>query len=239
MRRSRSVRCLESPTTSEGARACGHPLVGDLARICFGPDSPRVGESIEDLFHDARERGDSEPVRKLADELFRADYFIAGAWFRQQGAIAIRRSSTGFRESASSPSTTTRSRRHSSSAERAGTRTMGMASEWFMTSKAVTRTSSIETPRPSSFTSMERCAYSSSFTLQRARAGSFPMHTPSAPEFFFDRHSIASSFTPSARTSTPAYRANDHGRRVVAPAVTTARDLRQPFIAAPCSAKRS
>ena len=58
---------------------CGYPVVGDLARLCFGLESPPVDRSIEDLFQEAAERRDREPVRRLANELSKADYYLSHA----------------------------------------------------------------------------------------------------------------------------------------------------------------
>ena len=51
-----------------------YPLAGDLARLCFGLSSLPEKQSIEDLFNDAQERDDPEPMRRLANCLMKADY---------------------------------------------------------------------------------------------------------------------------------------------------------------------
>lgn len=56
---------------------CGYPLVCDTIRLCFGLDAIPEGKSIEDLFSDAVKGGDYGPIRKLADLLREADYYIA------------------------------------------------------------------------------------------------------------------------------------------------------------------
>src|ERR1035441_2288997 len=57
----------------------GYPLVGDTLRLCFDlPEIPE-GKSIEDLFSDALERRYYDPIRKLADRLRSADYYVARA----------------------------------------------------------------------------------------------------------------------------------------------------------------
>jgi hypothetical protein len=61
--------------TAEGE--CGYPLVVDTLRLCFGLDEIPDGKSIEDLFADALECRDYNPVAKLAERLRRADYYIA------------------------------------------------------------------------------------------------------------------------------------------------------------------
>jgi len=58
---------------------CGYPLVGDTLRLCFDRDGTPAGKSIEDLFSDAAEHGDYDPLRKLATRLRYADYRIAQA----------------------------------------------------------------------------------------------------------------------------------------------------------------
>jgi len=56
---------------------CGYPLEGDTLRLCFGLDRIPDGRSIEDLFSDALESGDYNPLRKLAERLREADFRIA------------------------------------------------------------------------------------------------------------------------------------------------------------------
>src|SRR5579864_8836789 len=58
---------------------CSYPLVGDTLRLCFGLDRILDGKSVENLFADALERGDYDPLRKLAERLRYADYRIARA----------------------------------------------------------------------------------------------------------------------------------------------------------------
>ena len=62
----------------------GYPLVGDTLRLCF--DLPRIpaGKSIEDLFSDALEGRDYDPITKLADRLRSADYYLAHALARAE-----------------------------------------------------------------------------------------------------------------------------------------------------------
>jgi hypothetical protein len=50
-----------------------YPLVADLAGICFDLSRLPERKSIEDLFHEAEQRGDSEPMRRFANRLMRAD----------------------------------------------------------------------------------------------------------------------------------------------------------------------
>lgn len=51
-----------------------YPLAGDLAHLCFGLCSLPLEQSIEDLFNDAQEHNDPEPIRRLSDCLMKADY---------------------------------------------------------------------------------------------------------------------------------------------------------------------
>ncbi len=59
--------------TSEG---WGYPMVSELGNICFGIDTIPEGKSIEDLFQEALESNDDEPVKKLTYKLMEADYYI-------------------------------------------------------------------------------------------------------------------------------------------------------------------
>lgn len=54
-----------------------YPLVSDIRQLCFKPSNVPEKESVEDLFADAIDKEDYEPVRKLADYLRRADSEIA------------------------------------------------------------------------------------------------------------------------------------------------------------------
>ena len=56
---------------------CGYPMVGDTLRLCFGLERTPEGKSIEDLFADAEEQRDPDPIQKLAQRLRYADYRIA------------------------------------------------------------------------------------------------------------------------------------------------------------------
>jgi len=56
---------------------CSYPMVDDTLRLCFGLETTPDRKSVEDLFADAQERKDWEPVRKLAQRLRYADYRIA------------------------------------------------------------------------------------------------------------------------------------------------------------------
>lgn len=55
---------------------CGYPLASDLAELCFGIDRPPAGRSIEDLFQEAQEAQNAEPMRHLAEVLMKADYYL-------------------------------------------------------------------------------------------------------------------------------------------------------------------
>ncbi|MGA2481538.1 MAG: hypothetical protein ABSF92_00290 [Candidatus Acidiferrales bacterium] len=56
---------------------CGYPLVADVLKLCFRLDQPPTGKSIEDLFSEASQAGNYEPMEKLVDRLMEADYRIA------------------------------------------------------------------------------------------------------------------------------------------------------------------
>lgn len=62
----------------------GYPLVGDTLRLCFDLPAVPQGKSIEDLFSDALGRRDHDPIRKLADRLRSADYYVAHALARAE-----------------------------------------------------------------------------------------------------------------------------------------------------------
>lgn len=77
----------------------GYPLVGDTLRLCF--DLPGIPEamSIEDLFSDALERREYEPIRKLADRLRSADYYLAHALARAEKVNCYQRFFRAFPDS--------------------------------------------------------------------------------------------------------------------------------------------
>lgn len=54
-----------------------YPLVGDLLRDCFDLASPPAGKSVEALFQEALEKGEHEPIRRLACILQQADYYLS------------------------------------------------------------------------------------------------------------------------------------------------------------------
>ena len=56
---------------------CSYPLVADVARLCFGLDRVPADKSIEDLFGEALERNDYEPLKKLSDRVMEADFRLA------------------------------------------------------------------------------------------------------------------------------------------------------------------
>jgi hypothetical protein len=56
---------------------CGYPLVADVLKLCFGLEQLPSGKSIEDLFSEALQAGNYEPMGKLVDRLMEADYRIA------------------------------------------------------------------------------------------------------------------------------------------------------------------
>ena len=64
----------------------GYPLVADTLHLCFGLPGIPAGKSIEDLFLEAQERRNFDPIRKLADRLRFADYYVASALSRAERA---------------------------------------------------------------------------------------------------------------------------------------------------------
>lgn len=56
---------------------CNYPLVGDTLRLCFGLGRMPNGKSIEDLFAEAEQSGNHEPITALAQRLRYADFRIA------------------------------------------------------------------------------------------------------------------------------------------------------------------
>ena len=56
---------------------CDYPLVGDLARDCFGKNSLDETETIEELFATAIREGDPKPMERLSNKLMEADHYIA------------------------------------------------------------------------------------------------------------------------------------------------------------------
>jgi hypothetical protein len=56
---------------------CSYPLVGDTLRLCFGLTKTPDGKSIEDLFEDAQEHRNPDPIQRLAQRLRYADSRIA------------------------------------------------------------------------------------------------------------------------------------------------------------------
>jgi hypothetical protein len=63
---------------------CSYPLVNDTIQLCFGPKTTCA--SVEHLFSEALERGDYEPIRKLAERLRYADFRIANALASDENA---------------------------------------------------------------------------------------------------------------------------------------------------------
>ena len=58
-----------------------YPLINDVARLCFDLEFSKIphGKSIEDLFADAQEDSNSEPMKRLANVLMDADHYVAGS----------------------------------------------------------------------------------------------------------------------------------------------------------------
>lgn len=66
---------LRTPHNTE----CSYPLAADTARLCFNlsPSEIPPNKSIEDLFDDAQNRHDNNPMKLLTDMLMDADYYVA------------------------------------------------------------------------------------------------------------------------------------------------------------------
>jgi SIR2-like domain len=65
-----------------------YPLINDVARLCFDLELSNIphGRSIEDLFADAQDASNSEPMRRLTDILMDADHYIAGSLAQSGGS---------------------------------------------------------------------------------------------------------------------------------------------------------
>jgi hypothetical protein len=65
-----------------------YPLISDVARICFDLELGDIphGKSIEDLFADAQDGSNDEPMKRLADILIDADHYIAGSLAQSGGS---------------------------------------------------------------------------------------------------------------------------------------------------------
>lgn len=64
----------DAKSASGAIDGVSYPLATDLAGICFGLSSLPQGRSIEDLFQEAQDANDGEPMRRLTDALEEADY---------------------------------------------------------------------------------------------------------------------------------------------------------------------
>lgn len=69
---------------------CSYPLVSDLLEQCFGLKALPPDTSVEDLFHRADLERDRGPMKRLADALMKADYYIPNA------ILARERSSSSY-----------------------------------------------------------------------------------------------------------------------------------------------
>jgi hypothetical protein len=58
-------------------RPPGYPMVGELLSACFGIRTVPSGKTIEDLFQESIDAGNTKPFEKLYELLREADYFIA------------------------------------------------------------------------------------------------------------------------------------------------------------------
>src|SRR2546425_12711265 len=53
-----------------------YPLISDLTKTCFGLSTLPAGKSIEELFQEAIDSRNNEPLRKLSDILMEADFYL-------------------------------------------------------------------------------------------------------------------------------------------------------------------
>ena len=56
---------------------CSYPTLADVAGLCFGLDNVLVDKSIEEMFADAIEQGNYDPLRKLYERIMEADFRLA------------------------------------------------------------------------------------------------------------------------------------------------------------------
>ena len=72
---------------------CWYPLVSDVTRLCFGlePDAIPTGKSVEDLFEEAERNHEPTPMKRLAEKLMEADYYLASALAGANGSNCYRR----------------------------------------------------------------------------------------------------------------------------------------------------
>ncbi len=69
---------------------CGYPLVANVLKLCFGLDSAPSGKSVEDLFSEASQVGNYNPMERLVDRLMEADYRIAQKLASSESANSYR-----------------------------------------------------------------------------------------------------------------------------------------------------
>jgi hypothetical protein len=67
------------PSLTNPGEALRYPLVTDLARTCFGTESPSPGQSIEDMIESATRGRDYKPIRMLYKMIMEADYRIGAS----------------------------------------------------------------------------------------------------------------------------------------------------------------
>ncbi len=65
---------VDAAAEASQTSGAGYPMTGNLVKACFGLDRLPAGSSIEDLFSDAIDKGESKPLQILAELLFESDY---------------------------------------------------------------------------------------------------------------------------------------------------------------------
>jgi hypothetical protein len=207
---------------------CGYPMVGDTLRLCFGLERTPEGKSIEDLFGDAQERRDPNPIQKLAKRLRYADYRIAKELASGKTANCYQKFFSSFMHCRfltfnydSLPETF-----------------LFRLGSWHPHDGYGVRV--LAPPRPNTERSVLRsssalvlhlhgslCIRTEEYELRRESANAMPMLTErDAPQYAFAPSSIADNF-PSCDSGAGS---DDVEDRVIAPIPSKAQELSKPFI---------
>ncbi len=213
---------------------CGYPLASDLARVCFGIDQPPTGRSIEDLFYGAQQSGDLEPMRRLADVLMKADYYLPERLIPALGAPQNPYSSF-FDRFVNSHFLTFN---YDSLAELFLLhRERWYPHDGYGVPVAAELAAGAEDIRKRSSPSLvlhlhgSLCVYTSTFTFEKSPGDRVAWYTPrEEPKFLFDPDSIGLPFTPFARSPLVLGYPRPE-RRVVAPVPDKTEGLTKEFIA--------